>query len=176
MVCGAPIFSAAVRLAPPAGSTSVTFVSAPVASSHRDHARRQAAAAHRQHEAIGRAPELLHHLDRDRGLPLDHVRVVEGRQEMRAGLGAFRLGRRQRLVEEVAGQHDLDGIAAEGLGLQDLLLGRRHGHEDPPRHPEMRADEGHALRVVARTGADESRGLGSVARILRIALKAPRIL
>jgi hypothetical protein len=34
MVCGAPIFSAAVRLAPPAGSTSVTFVSALVASSH----------------------------------------------------------------------------------------------------------------------------------------------
>jgi hypothetical protein len=121
---------------------------------------RQAPAAHWQDQAIRRAAQLLHHLDRDRGLPLDHVRVVEGRQEMRPGLRAFRLGRRQRLVEEVAGQHDLDGIAAEGLGLQDLLLGRRHGHVDPPRHPEMRADEGHPLRVVARTGADEARGGG----------------
>ena len=76
---------------------------------------------------------------------------------MRAFLGAKGLRCGQRLVEIVAGQPDLDRIAAEDAGLVDLLLRRRDRHEDGALHPEMPAGKGHALRMVARTGADETR-------------------
>ena len=56
-------------------------------------------------------------------------------------------------------QPDLDELAAEQPRLVDLLLRRRHRHEDHALLAEMAADEGKALRVVAGRGADEQLGL-----------------
>ena len=117
--------------------------------------RRQAAPAHRQHHQIGRAAQLGQHLEAHGRLALDDVGRVEGRQELRALLGAEGLGRGQGLVEIVAGQHDLDRVAAEDLGLVDLLLGRGDRHEDRAARAEMAAGIGHALGMVAGAGADE---------------------
>ena len=74
---------------------------------------------------------------------------------MRALFAAKRLRRRQRLVKIVASQHDLHRIAAKDPRLVDLLLRRRHRHENRALHPEMPTGKGHTLRMVARTGADE---------------------
>ena len=74
---------------------------------------------------------------------------------MRLPFGAPGLRRRKGLVEIVARQLDPHVVAAEDPGLVDLLLRRGHGHEDHPLDPEMPTGEGHPLRMVARTGADE---------------------
>ena len=62
-------------------------------------------------------------------------------------------------VEEIADQPDLDELAAEQPRLVDLLLRRRHRHEDHAPLAEMAAHEGEALRMVAGRSADEQFGL-----------------
>ena len=69
---------------------------------------------------------------------------------------AKRLRRGEGRVEIVADQPDLDPPAAELPGLVDLLLRRRHRHEDDALDAEVPAGKGHALRVVAGRGADEA--------------------
>ena len=76
--------------------------------------------------------QLVEDLGRDARLALDHVCVVERRQEPRARLGGKRLRRLQRVVDIVAQQPDLDPSPPKGVGLVDLLLRRRHRHEDVP--------------------------------------------
>jgi len=99
--------------------------------------------------------KLREDLGPDARLPFDHIGIIEWRQEMRAGLGTKRLRGGQRLVEIVARQADRHLIAAKNPRLVDLLLRRCHRHEDGAAHPEMPAGKGHALRMVARAGADE---------------------
>ena len=136
------------------------------------HAGRQAAPADRQHHQIRRAAQLVQNLDPDRGLPLNHILIVERSQKMCALLGAELLRGGQRLVEIVTIQHNGDEFAAKGAGLVDLLLRRRHRHEDGARHAEMAAGIGHALRVVSRARTDEM-ALGRVRRP-HLAHRVPR--
>ena len=79
--------------------------------------------------------------------------------ERRNHHGALRRGIVERgavaVVEIVADETDLDIVAAEGARLVDLLLRRRHRHEDHALLAEVPAHEGHALRVVAGRRADE---------------------
>jgi hypothetical protein len=126
-----------------------------------DEAGGEAAAADRDDEEIRGAGELVEDLERDRRLALDHVGVVEGRQEQGAHLGGEGLRSLQRRVEVVADQPGLDPAAAELPGLVDLLLRRRDRHEDDALDAEVPAGEGHALRVVAGRGADEAPALGT---------------
>ncbi len=119
------------------------------------HARGQAAAADRQDHHVGRAAKLLQQLDGNRGLTLDHVGIIEGRQEMCLPFGAIGLGGGKCLVEVVARQLDPDVVAAKDAGLVDLLLRGGDGHEDHPLHAKVAAGEGDTLGVVARTCADE---------------------
>ena len=119
------------------------------------HSRGKAPAAHRQDKKIRRLPKLIQNLKRDRGLALDHIRVVERGKEMRTLPGGIVLGRLQGIVEVVAGQADLDSLLAKHPGLLDLLLGGRDRHEDHAPHPEMPAGKGHALGVVPGTRANK---------------------
>ena len=118
---------------------------------------RQSAPAHGQHHQVGRAAQLFQDFQAHGRLPLDHVGRIEGGQELRILLCGKGLGCGQRLVEVIPGQHDLDRVAAKDLGLVDLLPGRRHRHEDRAPGPEMTAGKGHAMRVIARAGANEMR-------------------
>ena len=61
----------------------------------------------------------------------------------------------QSVVEIVADQVNLDVVATKDAGFLDFLLRRRHRHEDHTLHAQMLAHIRHALRMVARAGADE---------------------
>ena len=104
--------------------------------------------------------QLFEDLQPNRGLPFDHIGVVERRQEMPAGLRAIALRGRQRIVEIVPGQTNLDLIAAKTAGFVDLLLGRGDRHENRALHPEMPTGIGHTLRVVASAGTDKGARVG----------------
>jgi hypothetical protein len=84
----------------------------------RHHPGRQPAAADRQHDQVGH--DALGQLVEDLGgagcLALDHVGVVEGRQEDGAGLGAMGLRRGERVVEIVADHADLDAARRRTAG------------------------------------------------------------
>ena len=125
-------------------------------------ARREPAAAHGQHHDVGRNPlgQLREDLACTARLALDDIGIVERRQEDRARLCAEILCRLQRVVEIVAHQPDLDLSAAELPRLVDLLLRRRHRHEDHALGAEMMAGIGHALCMVAGRGADETPPVG----------------
>ena len=107
--------------AAPSGSTRRTAAAGASGVGHLHHARGEAAAADGDHQEVG-GGELVEDLERAGRLALDHVGVVEGRQEEGAGLGGEGLGGAQRLVEIVADEADLDPAAAELAGLVDLLL------------------------------------------------------
>ena len=78
--------------------------------------------------------------------PFDHPDIIEGQATVAA-----------EILQQLPGgvTPDLDVVAAEDPRLVDLLLRRCDRHEDRPHHAEMAAGEGHALRMVTRTGADE---------------------
>ncbi|MEZ0004273.1 hypothetical protein ABIA18_006070 [Sinorhizobium fredii] len=133
------------------------------------HPGRQSAAADGQHDKIGdrAVRQLLDDFRRDARLSLDDVGVVEWRHHdagdrldvVARGLVA--------LVENIADEADGNVFAAEDAGLVDLLLRRRHRHEDDARNGEVPADEGKALRMVSGRGADE--GLARSTRCKRLA-------
>ena len=104
---------------------------------------------------IRRMTQLGFDFHRDRRLPLDHVRIVKGRQEMTALFCAPLLRRGQRVVKIVSDQMDLDAIAAKHAGLLNLLLGGCHRHENHAPLAQLSAHIGHALRMIPGRRTDE---------------------
>jgi hypothetical protein len=98
---------------------------------------------------------LFQHLHRDTGLPFNDIGIVKGRQEMCALLLAMGLRCGKRLIEKIPDQPDRDIFTAKAAGFHDFLLRRCHRHEDRALNPEMAAGIGHALRMIACTGANE---------------------
>ena len=116
------------------------------------HARDHAAAAHRHHQHL----ELRRggqHLERDRALARDHPRVVVGVDHGEAALGRQGQRRGARVLEAVAGEHDLRPEAARALHLHGGREGRHHDHR---RNAQALRVVGHALGVVAGRHGDHA--------------------
>ena len=107
---------------------------------------------HVRHPALG---QLLHDLRGDCCLSFDDVLVVERRHHDASGSLRVLTRSPVALVEEIAVELDGDELRPEHAGLVDLLLRRGHRHEDNTLHPEVTADIGKALRMIARRSADE---------------------
>ena len=114
----------------------------------------QAAAADR-HDDVLDIGDLLEDLEGERSLAGHDIRVIERRDDDRAGaLGEC--GRAlQRLVDDVAVQHDLGAVVA---GRLQLGQGDTERHEDRGRDAELAGGERDALGVVARRGCDDAAG------------------
>ena len=117
------------------------------------HPGREASAAHRHEDRFQRTGMLLQDLHADRALPRDDVwvvvRVHEGQAVAAAEVERMPIG----FVEGIALQHDR---GAAGLHGRDLDAGRRAGHDDRGRHPELLGRQSDALRMVARRRADHA--------------------
>ncbi|MNS56762.1 hypothetical protein D3C72_896310 [compost metagenome] len=117
------------------------------------HARRQAAAADRHEDSVDGVGVLAQNLKPHGPLPRDHVGVVEGVDEGRAGflLQLARMG--VGVVEAVAVQHDLP---PQRLDRRHLDARRGGRHDDGRGRAAFRRRQRHALRVIARRGADDA--------------------
>ena len=152
MVCGAPVRSAAVRAGAPRRLDQREPGFGADRIEKRDHARRQA--AHRPpagsaDRAHGPSPRS----SRPRPRPAPRVngpqsskgdRKCAPRASQSGPWAAASVSSKKSPVSTISTAHP---PPAEGAGLEDLLLGRGHRHVDAARHPEMRADKGHALRM-----------------------------
>ena len=121
----------------------------------------QAAAADRndQHVEIG---DILEHLERDRALAGDHVRVVIGMHPDELPLGRDRLGAHLRIGDGLAVEHDRRAVR---LGRRDLHERRRHRHHDGRRNFQPLRVIGDRLGVVAGRHRDHAaRALGGAQR------------
>jgi hypothetical protein len=115
---------------------------------------------------------LLQDLLADRALAGDHVRVVERVQEGQALLGLEDLGLGERLVEGVAVQHHLGAAGPAGI---DLDGGRGPRHHDHRPGAELGRGQRHALRVIARRGADHAAGDLVRAQARHLVVGAPQL-
>src|SRR6266852_85139 len=105
------------------------------------------------HDDGRRVRHLLQDLQGNRGLARDHVRVVEGMDHHGPALFREGAGGGVGVVVDGALQHHLGAVLGSRLHLgQRGASGHEHGGVDP----EQRGAEGHALRVVAGAGGDDS--------------------
>ena len=125
-------------------------------------ARGEPAAADR-HRDRAHFRALLGNLEPDSALARDHVRVVKGVDEDRAGLLGQLPGLRQRILHGGAVQHD---VSAVGPGRCDF--GQRCGnrHHDGRLRAESGRSQRDALRVIAGAGSDNATGPLSLAQPL----------
>ena len=123
-----------------------------------DRAGEQPAAADGEHEYVGRVPQLLHHLQRDRPLPGDGARVVERRHDRGAGAGGLGVHLGGGVVIRLTGDDDLDPAEAESPHAVPLLPRSGAGQVDSRVDAELGAGEGDTLRVVARARAHDAAG------------------
>ncbi|MNS88116.1 hypothetical protein D3C72_1220800 [compost metagenome] len=117
------------------------------------HPRRQTAAADRDEDGVDRVGVLAQDLQPDRALSGDHVRVVERVDEGCAGLLFQGAGVGVGVVEAVAVQDD---VSAERLDRRHLDARRGGRHDDGRGRAAFRRRQRHALRVIARRGADDA--------------------
>ena len=98
------------------------------------------------------------HLERQRALTRDHLRVVVGVHEDEPALARERARDSRRVLERVALEHDL---GAEHAGVLDLRGGREARHHDDRTDAEPLRVVGDALGVIARRHRDHAgRALG----------------
>ena len=117
----------------------------------------EAAAADRNDDDVEIA-SLSDDLEADRPLAADHLAIVIGVDENRAGLGDQLLHLALRLGEGLALEHDM---RAESPGRRDLHEGARPRHDDRRRDAEALGVIGDRLGVIAgRHGDDAARALG----------------
>ena len=77
------------------------------------HPRAKPAAAHRQHNMIRQASQLAFNFNRDTGLTFYYIRIIKGRQEMRAALAAKALRCQKAVIEVIANQFNFDCISTK---------------------------------------------------------------
>jgi hypothetical protein len=113
----------------------------------------QAAATHRHEDRVEIAARLAQDFHRDGALPGDHVGIVEGMHEGQVALAHD--GHRVFVgaVVFVAVQHDL---ASEIAHRAHLDAGRGLRHHDHRGNATALRSKRHALRMVARRGADDA--------------------
>ncbi|MNQ40002.1 hypothetical protein D3C85_536410 [compost metagenome] len=116
-------------------------------------AGRQTAAADGHEDGVDGVRVLTQNLQPHRALPRDHVGVVEGVDEGGAGFLFQDAGVGVGVVEAVAVQHH---VSAQGLDRRHLDARRGGRHDDGRGRAAFRRRQRHALRVIARRGADDA--------------------
>jgi hypothetical protein len=116
--------------------------------------RREPAAADRDHNRLD-LRKLFCELEADRALTGDHVWILEGVDERRAGFFRELTRRGERLLESDPDQLDPPTVVPRRVDFGHRRLVR---HEDRRLDPGLACRPGHGLSVVARARRDDSGG------------------
>jgi hypothetical protein len=119
----------------------------------RRHARREAAATHRNEDRPEVAGRLVQHLQADRALAGDHIEMIEGGDDRHPGIA--RQHRAVRCGVGVVVAHEVDRRPQASHRLH-LDRRRRARHHDAAAQPEAHRAGGDALGMVSGGGGDHA--------------------